>query len=107
MQFDEYDLIEALKKFDIIVSHTPDDPQLVYIFKNFINYFLNVRTKTIPLPLPELLSVLEHEKPTIYTYLQHEDSLYLYHMLDSRIKYDEARNRLTDLASKLEPSFPK
>ncbi|WP_088105413.1 hypothetical protein [Halalkalibacter urbisdiaboli] len=101
MKQNENELKEALKKFDIMIKKTPDNPHSLYVYKNFIKYFIKVKTKNIPLPASEVMSIIKHEKPVIFRELRKQDSSYLYYLTNISLEYEEAQRKLAELKLKL------
>ncbi|QDP39904.1 hypothetical protein [Radiobacillus deserti] len=62
----EPELEAVLKKFDKLLRQYPDHLDHLGDFKSFLRSFLRVRTHYLTLPTSEVISIIKHEKPTIY-----------------------------------------
>ncbi|WP_157800952.1 hypothetical protein [Bacillus solitudinis] len=97
----EYELNEALKKFETLLRNTPDDPNSVYIFKNFIKYFIRVKSGRYSLPASEIMAIIQHEKPLVFSLLRKQDSPYLYYLTNINLQYKEAKKNLDIITEQL------
>ncbi|WP_157800975.1 hypothetical protein [Bacillus solitudinis] len=96
------ELSEALKKFEIVLHNTPDEPNSVYIFNNFIRYFIRVKPGRFTLPASEIMAIIQHEKPLVFSLLRKQDSPYLYYLTNINLDFNEAKEKIETLKQKVE-----
>jgi hypothetical protein len=101
----EPELKDALNRFDkLLKDHHEDNLKSVVSFKSFIRNFLRVRTNSIVLPTSEIMTIIKHERPNIYSHLKRNlQSEPLFELLTQiEVGYDNALNKLNVIREEIE-----
>ncbi|WP_227397148.1 hypothetical protein [Jeotgalibacillus aurantiacus] len=85
MNYTEPELKEALIRFDKLLRTCPDRNENVLAYKQFITSFLRVKTKNLTLPTSEIMSVIQHERPSTF------------YLLKKSMSYDPTFELLTNI----------
>jgi hypothetical protein len=97
------DLIKAIHKFGELLEKHPDSPHSVPVFSQFIKAFLRTNTKSEVLPTIEIMTVLKHKKPLVFTLIKKGSSqknIVMDMITHIEVDLDEALHRLESLKSK-------
>lgn len=91
----------ALNEFEELLKKYPDHPKHLLVFTNFIRQFLRCKTDDGYLPTIEVMSVLKHEKPIIFTLLRQQRSRTFEMLTYIDIEHEKALDRLKKCKSKV------
>jgi hypothetical protein len=97
------DLSQAIQKFEDLLEKHPDSPHSMSVFTQFIKTFLRTNTKDEVLPTIEIMTVLKHKKPLIFTLIKKGSSqknIVMDMITHIDVDLDEALQRLESLKSK-------
>ncbi|MGO4890271.1 hypothetical protein ACJ2A9_21190 [Anaerobacillus sp. MEB173] len=103
MKLQEPELKCALIQFESLMRELPDRRESLPQFKKFILFFLRIKTRSVPLPTSEIMSILKREKPTLFSIMRRELSNNLIFNIITHIdaEYWGAKKRLNELLQKL------
>ncbi|WP_026675025.1 hypothetical protein [Alkalihalobacterium bogoriense] len=99
MRKKETELVQVLKKLEKMLKETPDKKEAVLLYKTFLKNFLRTKTSSIPLPSVEVMTVIKHKKPTVFSLLRKEASYsdVLYYLTNIEAKYQDAERKLAHI----------
>ncbi|MDQ0298909.1 hypothetical protein J2S78_001329 [Salibacterium salarium] len=66
------ELEQAIAKFQTMLDTYPDTKQSVHEFRNFLRYFLRLKSSDQPLPTVEMISILKVQKPNVFHFLKQQ-----------------------------------
>ncbi len=97
------ELKAALKKFDSLINDLPDERRFIHHYKNFIINFLRIKTGSTVLPTAEIMAIIKHEKPIIFSIMKNEFSNNLVFNIVTKIdmEYQEGYKRISELKQRL------
>lgn len=96
------DIKTLLKKFKKMLKEYPDNADSSYYFVNFLRLFLRMRPSLFILPTFEVMTIIKHEKPTIYYKLrtQGENDFTLEFLTALTMDYEIAKKNIEELLSR-------
>ncbi|NEU29926.1 hypothetical protein GN156_03935 [bacterium LRH843] len=103
MKLNEPELKSALEKFDKLLIDLPDENKSAPLFKNFITSFLRTQTKTITLPISDVMAVLKQSKPVVFSIIRttYADNMALNIVTNINADYDKSIRRLNEIREQL------
>jgi hypothetical protein len=95
------DIKESLKKFKKMLEDYPDESGSTYNFSNFLKLFLRSRAISTTLPTVEVMTIIKHEKPTIYYNLRQQGNFdsTMEFLTSVSIDYDKANENINKILS--------
>jgi hypothetical protein len=66
------ELSKVLEEFDSLLEKKEDSPKSLPAFNQFLRYFLRTKTTNRSLPSIEVMTVLKHRKPVVFTVMKKE-----------------------------------
>jgi hypothetical protein len=99
MMDNRWDVPSALKEFNYLLKKYPDHPKFLLVFTNFIRQFLRCKVGDGYLPTVEVMTVLKHEKPIIFTLLRQQQSNTFAMLTYIEIEHEKALERLKKMKS--------
>ncbi|WP_078553102.1 hypothetical protein [Bacillus alkalicellulosilyticus] len=104
MKIYEPELKKALLKFEKMRVSLPDEKSSVIHYKSFIRNFTKITTKHVTLPTTEIMTLLKHEKPTVFSIIRNESlngSLY-YFLTHIDFDYATAKKNFDAILEKMD-----
>lgn len=93
----KWDISTALKEFYRLLKRYPDEPQYLLVFTNYIRQFLRCDVQDHSLPTVEVMTVLKHEKPIIFTLMRRQKNSIFAFLTHIEMDLEEARKRINEL----------
>ncbi len=99
----EPELKQSLQTFDHLILNLPDESQSIAELKSFIISFLKTKTKSIILPVNDVMAIIKQKKPNIFAGMKrmYRDNMIIYMITNIDTDYEEAYCRLNKLKQQL------
>lgn len=91
----------AVEEFFLLLEKYPDKLEHLVVFRNFLKLFLRSKTSNGVLATVEIMTVLKHEKPIVFSFLKKQantDSV-LSLLIQLEMDVEEAKQRLHDIVN--------
>ncbi|WP_100404693.1 hypothetical protein [Bacillus solitudinis] len=99
MKLEEKELKAALQQFENLIIELPDKRESIPEFKSFITAFLRTKTTAISLPIGDVMAIIKHKKPLVFSVMRSEYSknIMINVVTHMDIEYSHAYRRLNEL----------
>jgi len=97
----EPELKAALIKFEQLLSDYDDNSNATLQYKNFLKNLVRVRCKNVTLPASEIITIIKHDRPNIFSHLKkvysHDSTIHF--LTQININYEVAQTKLSEIKS--------
>ncbi|BAU29702.1 hypothetical protein DFP93_10679 [Aneurinibacillus soli] len=101
MRSEGWGLGRAVGEFFLLLEKYPDKSEHLVIFRNFLKLFLRSKTSNGVLATVEVMTVLKHERPVVFSMLKKQANMdsVLNLLIQLEMDIEEARKRLHDIVN--------
>jgi hypothetical protein len=85
----------AVEDFLGLLEKYPDQPKYLLGFTSFLRGFLRIKEVNEVLPAMEIMTVLKHERPLIFSLMREQSGNWIYTLTQFEMDIEEAKERLS------------
>ncbi len=94
-------MVMVIDEFYYLIEKYPDHPKFLTIYTQYIRRFLQSKTEGETLPTVEIITVLKHEKPLIFSIMRRlRDNNTMNILTSIEMNIEDARTRLNSFVLK-------